>query len=91
MIRKDLSKLKQLEDIEKEIGIDLITLVKLLKNPIYYLCLGPIVKEKNFKVDLNEKAIIMNYFDGNSYEVKLPLKKYGKEWAFKEEDVKYEK
>ncbi len=56
MIRKKLKKLKQLEDIEQEIGIDLITLVKLLKEPIYYLCLGPIVKEKNFKVDLNEKS-----------------------------------
>lgn len=59
MIRKKLKKLKQLEDIEQEIGIDLITLVKLLKEPIYYLCLGPIVKEKNFKVDLNEKAIVI--------------------------------
>lgn len=88
MIRKKLKKLKQLEDIEKEIGIDLITLIKLLKEPIYYFCLGSIVKEENFKVDLNAKAIVINYFDGNLYEVKLSFKDYGKTWAFKREDVK---
>lgn len=87
LIKKDLSRLKQLEDIEKEIGIDLITLVRLLKEPIYYLCLGPIAKAENFKVDLNEKAIVMNFFMGNSYEVKLYFKDYGKEWALTREEL----
>lgn len=87
MIYNAIDKLGQLEDIEEKLGIDLITLVKLLKSPIYYICLGPIVKEENFKVDLNEKTIVMNYFDGNSYEVKLPLKDYGKTWAFTKEEL----
>ena len=84
-----LHKLGQLEDIEEEIGIELITLFKALKNGIYW-------KDDNGKfyyfnlkgsvLDFNEKMIVDNPIDDVYGEIFL-LKEYGKTWALTKEEL----
>ena len=84
-----LHKLGQLEDIEEEIGIDLITLFKALKNGIYW-------KDDNGKfyyfnlkdsvLDFNEKMIVDNPID-DVYGETFLLKEYGKTWALTKEEL----
>jgi hypothetical protein len=78
-------KLGQLEDVEEELGIDLITLFKALKQG------GVYVKEGN-KVDW---CLMMKGFeitgDGNEIslwsQVKLEPKDYGKTWSLTKEEL----
>ena len=82
-------KLGQLEDIEEEIGIDLITLFKALKNGIYW-------KDDNGKfyyfdlkgsvLDFNEKMIVDNPID-DVYGETFLLSEYGKTWALTEDEL----
>lgn len=84
-----LHKLGQLEDIEEEIGIDLIILFKALKNGIYW-------KDDNGKfyyfdlkgsvLDFNEKMIVDNPID-DVYGETFLLKEYGKTWALTKEEL----
>ena len=77
-------KLLQLIDIEKELGIDLITLFKTLKQG---------VREGN----KSNRDLLMKFFEilgnGNeiSLQVKLNPKDYGKTWAFTKEDLENDK
>ena len=81
----EYAKLADLEDIEEELGIDLITLFKALKQG------GVYVKEGN-KVDW---GLMMKGFEivGNGNEislwsqVKLEPKDYGKIWALTKEEL----
>lgn len=84
-------KLKELEDIEDEIGIDLITLFKALKNGIYEkfedgeyvkfngLCMP--IKSHKLKLNVNKKCLER----GNDY---FYFKDYGKIWALTKEELK---
>ena len=70
----------QLEDIEEELGIDLITLFKALKNGVY----EDIVDQKYKHFDLS--YAIDNVFTiwlGRPHE----LKDYGKTWALTREEL----
>ena len=88
-------KLQYLEDIEEELGIDLLTLFKALKNGIY-LKFG---SEKNIGVYYEHTAILPRHFDKDykGYFIDLQLeisinfnfyfKDYGKTWALTKEEL----
>ena len=88
-------KLQELEDIEEELGIDLLTLFKALKNGIY-LKFG---SEKNIGVYYEHRAILPRHFDkdykGYFIDLQLELsinfnfyfKDYGKTWALTKEEL----
>ena len=92
--RKAYRKLGQLEDIEDELGIDLITFVKLITATIVY------IKNYPFSNDI-EKAILLAVvrndiepfehlvwfedFDRNRYM--FPLTRYGKGFALTKEEL----
>ena len=80
-------KLGQLEDIEDELGIDLITLFKALKNGIY------IKKQSQTKYPL---ALLRTHYSNhttryyvfdNGKEKEIKLNKYGKTWALTKEEL----
>ena len=70
------NKLGQLEDIEEELGIDLLTLFKALKNGVYY---RDNQREINFakksRLSFGSKTLIV---DRHTYKY---LTDYGKTWA----------
>lgn len=76
------SKLGQLEDIEEELGIDLITLFKALGNKIV------IKNDKYHYVDFEDVEqdtngdYLFNLVDGSYY-----FKDYGKTWALTKEEL----
>ena len=93
-----LNKLGQLEDIEDELGIDLITLFKALKNGIYVKLLDytkPIFKKviiQSYNIDIKKKYIDIRrdklyngvgITGGHLY----PFKDYGKTWALTKEEL----
>ena len=81
IIEKDLDKLGQLEDIEEELGIDL---VKLLSAKSIF------VDEKsvfyNFKISVIEQCVYVSVDDCD--DTKLSFDDYGKTWAFTKEEIK---
>lgn len=79
-------KLYALEDIEEELGIDLITLFKALKNGIYV-----VEKNDNFIVEDNIRSI-EHWKDGwgittNMEYLELSFTEYGKTWALTREEL----
>jgi len=88
-----IGKLGQLEDIEEELGIELVTLFKALKNGIYEkfedgeyvkfngLCMP--IKSHKLKLNVNKKCLER----GNDY---FYFKDYGKTWALTKEELKHE-
>ena len=90
-----IDKLGQLEDIEEELGIDLITLFKALKNGIYYKGVNVYgCKDKTFKeVRLNEHPVLKGkklYIEsvfGGSLVYGVWLKDYGKTWALTKKEL----
>ena len=83
-----IDKLGQLEDIEDELGIDLITLFKVLnadkvynRQYGYYDLCSIDIKEKTIWFD-NEKVVDKKPIDT------LLLKDYGKTWALTKEELK---
>ena len=77
-------KLGQLEDIEEEIGIDLITLFKLInaKN-VYSYGHSSIVKNTG-QVDIYDRTITI--WNGNCHQV-YQLSEYGKSFALTKEEL----
>lgn len=83
-------KMLEIKRIEEELGIDLITLFKALKNGIYW-------KDDNGKLyyfdlkgsvlDFNEKMIVDNPID-DIYGETFLLKDYGKTWSLTKEGVR---
>lgn len=94
-----IDKLGQLEDIEKEIGIDLITLFKALKNGVWTNQEQTYGDAKQGKIRffqvrllLGEKSIgcIHNsIWKGKEVIRTLYLKNYGKTWALTKEELEY--
>ena len=90
-------KLHDLEDIEEELGIDLITLFKALKNGIYGTMYGMpkgqdkviFIEPRNFKLCIHIDKPCLYYVwgypgpDGNHYY----FKEYGKTWSIMKEDL----
>lgn len=82
-------KLGQLEDIEEELGIDLVTLFKALKDGFYRYRPTAINNVICFiakpKVNMKQKCFTYGSY-GKSY-----FKDYGKTWALTKEELKDEK
>lgn len=87
-IGEHINKLGQLEDIEEEIGIDLITLFKALKNGFWY----HFSNDNNFfiykKID---NYICVGNRNGEYYINHQSLKDYGKTWALTKQEIEDEK
>ena len=87
------NKLGQLEDIEDELGIDLITLFKALKNGIYFK--HKIQRDDiilHTKIDffcLSIKALVNKYTDelDDYHFTNYFFKDYGKTWALTKEEL----
>ena len=68
---KVCNKLGQLEDIEDELGIDLITLFRALKPRFAYMCVQNNYNE-NYKKGLIKPLIVSNFFKyGEDYKLVL--------------------
>ena len=85
-------KLGQLEDIEEELGIDLLTLFKALKNGVYYFTRG-MQLTKDY-VGLIDDYISIGPRDKLSYSLMtgfekqtLSVKDYGITWALTKEEL----
>ena len=87
-------KLSQLEDSEEELGIDLVTLFKALKDGFYYKKQGIIVhtSDKENYIFLSAKSCLPNqmcievYF-GDLEMMCFYFNDYGKTWAFTREEL----
>lgn len=89
-----LTKLKHYEDIEDELGIDLITLFKVLKNGIYRIFYkgGEPNKIGNLDINFDKKALsshwqfldMSGYDSGTNYYY---FKDYGKTWSLDKNDL----
>lgn len=84
---KDLyCKLKQLEDIEEELGIDLITLFKALQNGVWYKDYKDNDKIK-FTDDIEENMKCKELIVPAKYTIiGLNFRDYGKTWALTKEE-----
>ena len=78
-------KLCQLEDIEEELGIDLTTLFKALKNGIYYI--DEHIQIKIIFSDDNRLYITNNAIMVYATKTWLEFKDYGKTWALTKEEL----
>ena len=77
-----IQKLAQLEDIEEELGIDLITLFKALKDGVYYLDAQKKLRWCQAKnLVISQKALRVY-----RHRYKL-FKDYGKTWALTKEEL----
>ena len=82
------NKLGQLEDIEEELGIDLITLNKLRKaDKIYVKFFDEIQEWNKTKIELRNCNIWYGYFAGKGYGLSQPLSNYGTGFALTREEL----
>lgn len=90
-----LCKLGQLEDIEEELGIELLTLFKALKNGIYYKeTLSGRIYEKYINeflyISFEDKALIYltdDFAHSTSMFMYYEFDDYGKTWALTKEEL----
>lgn len=89
-----VNKLGQLEDIEDELGIDLVTFHKALKNGVYYKVIEK--SSVNYGKIFFDKYVIWGWnqsSDGTYYAIMqselqaFNLKDYGKTWALTKEEL----
>lgn len=86
LVKQDFYRLERLEAIEEELGIDLITLFKALKDGIYV-----IEENDNYIVEDNIRSI-ENWKDGwgittNMENLEFFFSDYGKTWALTREEL----
>ena len=78
--------LEQLDNLEKEIGIDLITLFKALKQMFVF-------HKENVKIELlglhikSSELYLYGFVEDSTRAVYLGLKDYGKTWTLTKEEV----
>jgi len=92
------NKLGQLEDIEDELGIDLITYLKVMMDRVIYVKgkepeWGGVGTKKDIEqywVEYFSKDMLEVKYgkDSDSHFIKNPLKTYGKTWALTKEELK---
>lgn len=87
-----LTKLGQLEDLEKELGIDLLTLFKVIKeDQIYFKFFNEIQCWSPIKIELRKRNIYFARQVGGHYASRQPLSNYGKTWALTKEELENDK
>lgn len=85
-----IDKLGQLEDIEEDLGIDLITIFKALNNGIYIKDLEGNICKKYVKLDLLNGLLL--FFAPDEYTgLGRTICSYKKSWALTEEELKFYK
>ena len=83
------NKLGKLEDIEEELGIDLITLFKALKQKFVF-------RKENVKIELigihikSEELYLFGFIKDTIQAVYLSLKDYQKTWFLTKEELEYD-
>ena len=83
------NKLGKLEDIEEELGIDLITLFKALKQKFVF-------RKENVKIELigihikSEELYLFGFIKDTVQAVYLSLKDYQKTWFLTKEELEYD-
>lgn len=77
-----INKLGELEDIENELGIDLATLFKALKDGIWFEDCNEIIFTDDNRVCITNDALFIP-----AYEMWLDFKDYGKTWALTKEEL----
>ena len=87
-------KLELLEDIEEELGIDLITLFKAVKNDFYFKYEDKIISSNDYSF-LTRANIrgdwVLDIISDNLSLLLIKLKDYGKTWALTKEELENEK
>lgn len=78
-------KMREINKIEQEIGIDLTIFFKALKNGVYVPFLRATISLDDFRIDINNKRFVKTYFCGNAWELSLDFKDYGKTWELAKE------
>lgn len=91
--RKACQKFGQLEDIEEELGIDLITYVKATTQPILYIKNVPFDNEikaafmEAITIDDMTKDYLIWFSCGKGKRYLFLIKDYGKTWALTKEEL----
>lgn len=80
-----IDKLGQLEDIEEELGIDLIILVKALKNGIVLANEKPRKRPCQLRMFYEKPMLVVDYGDGTCSEVYVAG--YKNSWALTKEEL----
>lgn len=90
---KIFEKLKELEDIEEELGIDLVTLFKALKNGFYYKISFKNIKTGKIDQEIKYTDYCYFYYDNNSIayflatiDYQFYISSYGKDWTLTREE-----
>ena len=84
---KAMNKLGELEDIEEELGIDLITLFKALKNDFYFKYKDKIISSNDylFQIRTNIRGNwIFDIISDNLSLLTIKIKDYGNTWWLSE-------
>lgn len=89
-IEKDLERLEKYKSIEEEIGIDLITLFKAVKNDFYFKYKDKIISSNDYSF-LTRANIrgdwVLDIISDNLSLLLIKLKDYGKTWALTKEEL----
>lgn len=85
-IKKDLEVLKKHYQIEKELGIDLVTLFKALKQGGVYVKAG---NKSDWEIPMSGFQICGDKLNGISFwsQLRLNAKDYGKTWALTKKEL----
>ena len=88
---KEFDRLEQIKYLEKELGIDFITLFKVLKeDKIYFKFFNEIQCWSPIKIDLRKRNIFFCRQVGGKYSSRQPLSNYGKTWALTKEELQHD-
>ena len=82
-MNKALDKLSQLEDIEEELGIDLVTLFKALKNDFYFKYKNKIISSNYYLCQIRANIRgnwVFDIISDNLSLLSIKFKDYGKTW-----------
>ena len=90
IIEQDLDRLEELKDLEEEIGIDLITLFKALKNGIWIKKKGKIKNLLFFYENVNLYEDYLYICPVDIYDERVCINQYGKTWALTREELENE-
>lgn len=86
IVAEALEKLDQLEDIEEELGIDLITLFKALKDGIYFY--GQKEEElQDVQLRMFHEEPMLVHNCGDLTDLEVYVAGYGKTWALTKEEL----
>ena len=96
LVGESINKIGQLEDIEEELGIDLITLFKAVKYGVYYFTNGTqltrdyvYLTDNYTSVGIREK-LSYSFLTAFGRQILL-FNEYGKSWALTKEELEYDK